>query len=171
MSVSKGQCIGGIRCVEDVKKRCRIDEDGCWRWRLSCGNELPRATINGRNVSVRRWVAEQCGPLQTGHVNVVAKCGKLDCVSPHCAVSKRGPAFIQWLTEQGRLHTPAHKLAVKEAVRRSARLNPHKAVAIAKRIRAGEDRGAVAAAFGITRSHANKVARAGTWAEFVRGVQ
>lgn len=174
MPLTKGQCIGGIRNVDDVRKRCRVDPEGCWRWRLSCTeNGTPHASINGRCCSVRRWVLEQLGRLPGGRIFVVATCGNLDCVSPTCAEAKRGPGFMRFMRAQGRSQTPAHRLAIREASRASplvSKLNAHKAVDIARRIRAGEDRGIVAAAFGISRAHANRVALGNHWAEFVRGL-
>lgn len=163
----KGQCIGGIRTVEDVRQRCYVAPDGCWHWRGYVTSCTPLATINGKPVSVRRWVLQQTRPLQRGRVFVVAMCGHKTCVAPGCAVSKRGPAFMRWMVESGYHQTTKHRGAIKEATRRRSTLTPAAAAEIARRIHAGEDRGAVAAAFGITRSHANAVARGRYWGEYV----
>jgi hypothetical protein len=172
MSLVKGQHIGGIRTVEDVRQRCYVDAEGCWRWRGACKEHgTPQATVLGRRVSVRRWVLEQTKPMQTGRVFVVARCGNHDCVAPRCVVSKRGDQYMRWLVEQGRLGTPKHRLAITKASRKKAKLSPTKAAEIARRIHAGEDRGEVAAAYGISRGHANKVARAENWAEFVHAAR
>lgn len=168
MSLKKGQCIGGIRTVEDVRQRCYVHpETGCWHWRLCLKGNIPQATINGKNESVRRWVYAQGSKLLRAKTMVVPSCGNRDCVSPDCSIGKEGPGFAKWLMDQGHIHTPAHKLAVKEGVRRVSKLNPAKAIEVARRVRAGEDRGQIAADAGITRNYANKVARGGNWAEFV----
>lgn len=168
MSLIKGQCIGGIRTVEDVRQRCYVDpETGCWHWRGAMKINLPQASIMGKTQSVRRWVYAQSSKLLRAKTMVVPSCGCRDCVSPQCAIGKEGPGFARWLMDQGHIHTPAHKLAVKEGVRRVAKLNPAKAIEIAKRVRAGHDRGQIAADLGVSRNYANKVARGGNWAEFV----
>jgi hypothetical protein len=170
MSIKKGQCIGGIRTIEDVRQRCYVNpETGCWHWRGSMKYGLPQASIGGNCVSVRRWVYAQGSPIVRKRTMIVPKCGHRDCVSPSCAVGKEGVNFSRWLVDQGYLHTPAHRQAIREASRSSriAKLNPAKAVEIAKRVLAGEDRDRIAGEFGITRNHVNKVARGENWTEFV----
>ncbi len=165
----KGQYLGGIRTIDDVRLRCFVDADGCWHWRGATTDGTPIARIGGKCVTVRRWAAQQTRPLQSGFVFLVAKCGHTDCVSPRCAISKRGPDYMRWLNAQGAVNTASQKKRVADSVRARAitKLNPAKAIEVARRVRAGEDRGHVAAQLGITRGHASKVARGESWAEFV----
>ena len=169
----KGQYLGGIRTVEDVRRRCRENrENGCWHWPGSNSDGTPTARINGSCVSLRRWVLRQTKPLQTGVTFVVPKCGNQTCVAPAHAVSKRGDQYMRWLNDSGAINTPAQKQKVKEAVRtrKLTKLTPAKAVACAGRIRAQEDPKEVAKSLGIAVHHALKVARGECWAEYVKGI-
>jgi hypothetical protein len=164
-----GKRTDAIRTVEDVRQRCYVDPDGCWHWRGGMRNayRTPSAKIGGKPVSVRRWVVLQSRSL-ADDVKIVPKCGNSDCVAPGCARPKRPVEFAKWLMDEGHIHTPAHKLAHKEGTRKgpNVKLTPRMAAEIARLVRAGGDRGSIAAQFGITRSHVNNIARGDNWGEF-----
>jgi len=173
MSVGAGQYLGGIRTLQCIERRCRVDaETGCWHWLGSTVAEgTPTARIDGKCQSVRRWALSRTRKLQTGRVFVVPKCGHQTCVAPDHAASLRGGAYMRWLNEIGATNTPAQKQRVKDASRARkviVKLTPAKAVELAQRIHAGEDRATVAASYGVSTVHANKVALGWHWGEYVR---
>lgn len=89
MSHQVGAYLGGIRTIEDVRKRCRIDEEtGCWLWglhavngRTQCCYTLPDGTK--RKQTARRCVAE----LISGRVlhTTVFAFATPNCNEPTCA--------------------------------------------------------------------------------------
>ena len=147
--------------------RGRSDEVGaCWFWKQGTTNaQCPCARDGKKSVIVRRRVVElQTGrPIRKG-VFVVSKCEQSLCVSPECAVEMTGRQYIAWRNRNGTLNGPAHTAGKTAAQRLRSTLTMEKAQDIRARIQAGEDRGAVAALHGVTRAHANRVARGVNWA-------
>lgn len=46
MSIKAGTYLGGVRDLEDLRQRCRIDADtGCWVWGLSAGHGVPAVVL------------------------------------------------------------------------------------------------------------------------------
>lgn len=91
MSHEFGAHIGGIRTIEDVRKRCRIDSvTGCWLWGLFAHNGRPQCCYTlpdgtRRKQSARRCVAE----LGAGHILppevmafATANCNERTCANP-----------------------------------------------------------------------------------------
>lgn len=97
MTTKKGDYLGGIRTLEDLRIRCRMDEEtGCWVWIMGTGGrDVPCVSIqkNGKPVSVRgrRAALELAGPVPTK--KVVAS-NRLTCTNSMCV----NPEHSQWLT-------------------------------------------------------------------------
>jgi len=89
MSHQVGAYLGGIRTIEDVRKRCRIDDEtGCWLWSLYVVNGRPQCCYTlpdgtRRKQSARRCVAE----LKAGRVlpPTVFAFAAAHCNEPTCA--------------------------------------------------------------------------------------
>ena len=146
----------------------RCDEVGpCWLWRHgSDSNGVPNARDGAKTVTVRRrvWELHHGMPVGRGWF-VISTCTNKRCVGPECAKRLTGPQYQAWLNSIGRLNGVAHRAAKIAAVRARAdtKLTMEKAQTIRARIDAGDDRGEVAAEFGISRCHANRVARGVGW--------
>lgn len=155
--------------LESIKARCE-EEGDCWIWQQGTNSMgQPNARDGDKSVQVRRRVWE------LSHVDrdigkgmfVIAGCTHKLCVSPTCALRLNGRQYMAWLNKHGKVNTVATQAARTAAVRArpATKLTLEKAAELAKRINAGEDRGTVAADYGISRCHANRVARGDQWAK------
>lgn len=97
MSNKAGAYLGGIRTIEDLRMRCRIDACGCWEWAYSTSsNGRPSVSmlIDGKrtNMNGRRAALTLAGKATT-QKNLVATaakgCKNSLCVNPeHCRLVK-----------------------------------------------------------------------------------
>lgn len=47
MSIDPGAYMGGVRTIEDIRRRCTVDDDtGCWHWRLAMNCNAPHIHFN-----------------------------------------------------------------------------------------------------------------------------
>lgn len=89
-----------MRTLDEVKGRCRIDDDGCWIWTGALGAGVPRiyapnaegamSTQCGRRAV---WQMLNPGVSLPDHLQVFGTCWKLKCVNPACC--KVGPKKLQ----------------------------------------------------------------------------
>jgi len=108
LSFKEGVYLGGIRSVEDLRQRCRIDEEtGCWHWGLAIVQGVPsvhfvvdgkRQKTKGRRASL--LIAGK--KIPKGHV-VFARphCKSDDCVNPDHSRSGDRFAAGAAITESG----------------------------------------------------------------------
>lgn len=165
-----------IRTLQDLRGRCVIDEAGCWVWKWSViqGTKAPQARYNGRATTARRVALDLIGkPAGRGLFVVCRKgCDEL-CVNPYHLLALNGSDYVRHLAAVGVLETPAHKAARVACTRGrdTTKLTRDGAESIRHRVASGEDRGALAAEFGVTRAHVNRVVRGVNWApaQEVRG--
>lgn len=150
--------------LKTIKDRC--DEVGsCWIWKQGCNSGgCPNARDGKETVVVRRrsWELHH-GRAAKRRYFIVATCHHALCVSPECASELGGAQYIAFRHMNGSLNHAAHRVARTQAVRARSKLSIERAADLRARIRAGEDRGAVAQSYGITRNHANRVARGLNW--------
>lgn len=87
--------------VAEVKRRCVIDEDGCWIWQggVSYGGR-PVAAIHGRAkkengtkqavIQVRGWLFDLVNERKSDNWRgyVYTSCGKQRCLNPDCMYAK-----------------------------------------------------------------------------------
>lgn len=148
--------------------RCRCEEVGeCWIWRQGVNSDgQPNARDGRRTVPVRRRVWELTRDREVGRgYFVLAKCGDKLCVSPTCAIRCGGKLYMHELNRLGKVNGLTQHVARTIAVRARSKLkNAATATQIKQRVQAGEDRGALALEFGISRGHLNRVARGEQWA-------
>lgn len=153
--------------LQTVHDRC-VEEGDCWIWK-QCVNAdgIPSARDGSYSIPVRRRVWELSHGASVGRGwFVVSACGNKLCVCPAHALRLNGKQYMARLNKLGKVNaSAAHQAARTAAVRRreSTKLDESKAAEVKARIEAGENRGEVARAFGITRSHANRVARGDQW--------
>lgn len=117
MANPKGSHLRSIRSLDDLKDRCRIDDEtGCWVW---CGGKsmgAPRVhlvidgvyrVVRGRSAAV----ALDCGKYLGHGLLAIAKCSNGDCVNPkHCRVGDR-KEWGRAHKEAGTMKTPAKQAA------------------------------------------------------------
>lgn len=92
MSHEHGAYLGGIRCIEDIRQRCVMDDEtGCWHLRTARGRVFPkgdgrtqRIWVHGRGaVSATRAVWELAhGRPVRGDRRAVRTCESYDCANP-----------------------------------------------------------------------------------------
>ena len=92
MSHEHGAYLGGIRCIEDIRQRCVMDDEtGCWHLRTARGRVFPkgdgrtqRIWVHGRGaVSATRavWELAHGHQMQAGR-RAMRTCDSYDCANP-----------------------------------------------------------------------------------------
>jgi hypothetical protein len=138
MSHAEGAYLGGIRTVEDLRQRCRVDEDtGCWHWGLAMVQGHPKVhfVMDGVRTSTRGRRASLLlagKVILKGHVVFpVRKCHADDCMNPDHARSGSRANHGQYLKASGRAKTPAKQAAARMVSKTfRATINEEKAQAI-----------------------------------------
>lgn len=177
MSLKKGDHIGGVRHLGCIQDRCHVDHDtGCWIWRLSCATNStsPIVRFEGKATTVRRVVLAMVGkPVAKGYT-VVRRGSCADrCVNPTHLEAVSGSDYMHWLNANSAMNGVAHSVARTIAVRNRPNVklkSVEQAEQIRIRVASGEDRGALAAEFGISRNHLSRIARGKNWATKVTPV-
>ena len=129
MSHPEGTYLGGIRTVEDLRQRCRIDPDtGCWHWGLAIVQGYPKVhfvTPEGKRVSMRGRRAalylRRGRDLPKGKMAFPAdQCRAVDCVNP--AHARFGDRLVhgEYLKRTGKAKSP-RKTAANKAIARAKR--------------------------------------------------
>lgn len=111
MTHDTGAYLGGIRSVECLRQRSRVDADtGCWHWGLAIVQSAPKVhflapdtglqvCMRGRRAALYLLRGER-PPAK--HVAFAARhCPSADCVNPEHAVSGPRHAHGQWLRRTG----------------------------------------------------------------------
>lgn len=121
MSHQHGAYLGGIRTVEDLRQRCRVDDDtGCWHWGLSKGDDgriWCHFRHDGKQIKTtgRRAALLLAGKtIAPKHVVFPTRaCTSDDCVNPeHCRSSTRAN-HGQYMRATGRAKTPAKSASAR----------------------------------------------------------
>jgi hypothetical protein len=112
----KGQDNGGIKCLDDVKDRCRIDESGCWNWAGAASSSAGKTKVPvawlpeaGRVVSVLRIVWDYYNSAPLGKRIAWRKCGNEACVNPQHLMAGTRQQWGQWAKKQGILGNHLHR--------------------------------------------------------------
>lgn len=170
MSLKKGAHIGGVRTLECIRDRCRIDEDtGCWIWGLMCTGKsnLPMVRFEGKAQGVRRVVLGMIGrPVPDGWTAVRRGSCHQKCVNPVHLKGLNPSQYMRWLNANSTMNGVAHSAARTLALRRRSSTkieSVEQAEEIRMRVASGEDRGALADEFGVCRNHLNRIARGVNW--------
>jgi len=136
MTIKKGAYLGGIRDLEDLRQRCRIDaETGCWVWGLSASHGSPSVVLlmpNGKHVAHRgrrasALLANQFNLPSGAWVSAAKGCAHKDCVNPAHLKVAQPSAF---LAERGKANAADPVIRAKmvangrtQAARNFAKIN------------------------------------------------
>lgn len=135
MSHSEGAYLGGIRTVEDLRQRCRVDDiTGCWHWSMCMTQGSPRVHfgLNGKQLVMRGRRAAltiAAGKLLHASHKAWARdfCHAADCVNPEHARSGTRQQHGAYMVRTGRSKTTAKSLSAIRAGRSRRRLTPDQA--------------------------------------------
>lgn len=151
----------GIRTVEDLRGRCRIDDEtGCWLWAGAKRASAPSVWIPGHGAcAMPKAIALLTGKTLERKRVMVPTCGRVDCANP--AHRKEGSYSELWKLLRPSL-TPKHRAKITAATRLAlGKITPE----IAEQIRAAEgSNAAVGARFGIHETQTSRIRRGDAWA-------
>lgn len=121
MAHPSGTYLGGIRTVEDLRQRCRVDDQtGCWHWGLAIVQGMPsvhfltpdtakRVKMRGRRAAL---YLQRGKDLPRGHVAFAQLCCHADdCVNPGHSRSGNRMAHGEWMRKTGAISGLASKAA------------------------------------------------------------
>ena len=156
MSTKDGDYLGGIRTLEDIRKRCWVSECGCWVWRMGLSHGRPNASVivNGkrRSVLVRRHALTLSGKHVFDHLCVVPgdSCEHKDlCVNPrHMRVVTLDEVRRSTVTEETRARLRSNGL--RQRNRKLSKLSADQVKQILSR--RDEKREELAKEFGVCRA-------------------
>jgi len=170
VSHQEGAYLGGIRSVEDLRLRCRIDSDtGCWHWSLSITQGSPKVhfVLDGMRMAARgrRAAVLLSGrPIPKDHIAFAAKhCKSDDCVNPEHAVCSNVANHRTRLKILGLCKSPAKTAAALRTARtKLSKLSLEKA----REIRASDETYvALGKRYGVAPSCIGSVKRGEAWKE------
>jgi hypothetical protein len=111
MSHEEGKYLGGVRTVECLRQRSRVDDDtGCWHWSLNINQSAARVHFvtpdTGKRVCMRGRRAAlyllRGHDIRPGYVAFAAnKCKTIECVNPAHCVSGNRKAHGAWVKRSG----------------------------------------------------------------------
>jgi len=159
MTHARGTVLGGIRTVEDLRDRCRIDEEtGCWHWGLAIVRGAPHVSFVDADGKRRRGTGRNAaaalgleGGVPDGHVAFArACCPSSDCVNPlHTRTGTRrqkGEAIVRTGEQRG---LPSKAIPVSASNRRRQKLTPDQVEAIRS---STDTQTALAARYGVSQT-------------------
>ena len=150
-----------------IRSHCRIDEEGCWRWRGRIQQQgIPVYSANRKQFNLRPLVARLAGRFDPRRTRHMMRCGKADCLNPECLESATPGSMARRVLKGKR--RPADVVARAIAARRAAiptKLDAAKAQQIRLRVCAGERYPSIAADFGVSKSTVHLIAIGRRWRE------
>jgi hypothetical protein len=172
MSFRSGTYLGGIRDLEDLRLRCRIDADtGCWHWSLAL--DRGQAKVHFVTPDSGRYVCTR-GPraalylalgrdLPAGHrAWHHVRCTSADCVNPGHCVSGDRERYGEHIRATGQLRGLPQTLAANTRTARAkfAKLTE----AQVRQIRLAEGtQEQIAERFGVSRARIGAIRRGEGW--------
>ena len=176
MTFPKGTYLGGVRTLEDLRGRCRIDDEtGCWMWAGGASGKQPRVwcfdPTAGKFKSIpaarAAWILGGDSPV-AGRVVYHARCTNWLCVNPaHLAVGTKAEEGAH-LRKHGTLRgDPARSAANAASVRRHrSKLTPE----LVREIRASTEKGvSIASRLGIAHGIVSNVRLGKIWRDGAPG--
>jgi hypothetical protein len=173
MPVKQGQYLGGIRSVEDIRQRCRVDDDtGCWHWGMAkdkAGYGRVYFVLGEERMytsSVRRAALTLKGGEKLPKWAVAfAKqhCHTRDCGNPDHARASTWANHGQFMTSRG-VHKHRHipPARVEQERQRLAKITWDDVRAIRA---STESNGALSERFGVGKSHISDIKHHRYWKE------
>lgn len=160
-----GQCLGGIRTVEDLKLRCEVNEDECWIWQG--GSNSTR-----RPESARVWLPDLgarsiqfaslyvSGNAPKRGKRAYAHCGNKLCGNPEHAKAGTQTEVMRFYAEMGRFSHAEAKIALAKVAYSRRLLTPEQA----QEVRESSETGlAMAEKFGVSDSVISRIRRGETY--------
>lgn len=176
MAPKKGQRLGGIYELEDLRIRCHIDADcGCWRWRL----RLNRAgaaecclMLDGKKLDItgRRAALLLAGVKpKPDQPEAMPKpnCPHIDCVNPAHSQWGNRSERQKGLADRGRWGEPSHYAAIVASARARRKLDEQHRMAVAC---SNEPGSVIAARLGVSESLISSIRRGHTLRSAARSV-
>ena len=171
MSHAKGTDLGGIRSIEDLRLRCRMDPDtGCWNWGLSTCEGHPRVWVVAADGT--RWKSTGAAAsffLREGRKPVRGKiayrscCNNL-CVNPEHVVEGTRADHGALCASRGVWKNKPNRIAANRRNIRGALAKL--TIDQAREIRSSLcTDAALAKVYGIARSQINAIRRGKAWRE------
>lgn len=177
MTVKPGARINGIRTLEHLRERCRMDsETGCWLWSLSMSHNRPAVvlkldgrhrSLNGRRAAV--FLRDGVMPGGDTYVWRHVGCPNAECCNPEHA---RVGTLVEMRKEtasvsmRNTIASTARGIAQRDA--RLAKLTIEQVRQM--RARASEPRKQLAAEFGVSVGNVWLILAHRTWRESAAGV-
>jgi hypothetical protein len=177
MVCKKGDYLGGVRDLEDLRKRCRIDDiSGCWMWSMSCDlkDGLPRVWVvrnggptvmRGRRAAMYLSTGRDLLPNHRAFQRMT--CKSKTCVNPGHTRIGTMEQWGEYIRETGQGRTPAKTAANRKTGRtKLAKITMEQA----REIRVSDaSTYALAAKYGITQSAIWNIKHGRTWKEHAYG--
>lgn len=171
-----GTYLGGIRTVEDIRQRCRMDpETGCWHWGMSMSRGRPRVRFVGpdgqsKSMNGRRAVVtlrDGAYPHPRKCVFEAAGCWSDDCVNPDHSRIGTTREHKRWLMASGKLLlSPSARAAMREAARtKRSKLTVQQVLEIRA---SSELQRVLAERYGVTKSCIGGIKRGVSWSDHIQ---
>lgn len=174
MSEADGRYLGGIRTIEDLRLRCRVDDiTGCWHWVQGISQGAPKVhyVINGKKGSGRgRKAALLLSgiPIPKGHVVFPKRiCPSDDCVNPEHSRAGTRNNHGKYLRATGKSISMTKTVAARKSARgKRAKLTIEDARAIRE---STESQAKVAKRFGVSQAVVWSIKAGRAWREHAAG--
>lgn len=160
-----GQCLGGIRTVEDLKIRCEVNEDECWIWQggVNGTRKLENARVwlpdlGARNIQFAAlYVA---GKPPRGGKRAYAHCGNKLCGNPDHARAGTQLEVMRFYADNGRFNNAEAKIALAKVAHSRRRLTLEQA----QKVRESTDTLKVLSErYGVSKSVLSRIRRGDTY--------
>lgn len=125
MSMPKGTDCGGVRKLEDLRIRCRVDQDtGCWHYggkerRRQAGVVEPRVWLADKRsavtVSKAAWLLAG-KVVRDGHT-IWPRCRTYCCANPAHLLSGTKAQWGAWVADQGHMRGRPERVAVNRRIK------------------------------------------------------
>lgn len=173
MSHEHGTYLRGIRDIEALRVRCRIDEDtNCWHWIGAFDQGIPKVWIaneNGGGMTMTGYRAAKflVGKPVKPRMYVWNICKHADCVNPNHSKTGTRAEMFAWKAEHGLLRqSPSQLAAATRNGRSRSVLDEQKVLEIRA---SGENNHVLGARYGVHHSTISKVKRGQSWVSSARG--
>ncbi len=155
----------GVYCLEDLRERCKINDEGCWVW-AGCASQSRQDAIPCPTVGVPRGVmgnvkamnmpAARCAWLMSGrrltHGQIIWRRLGCDdrCINPEHRTAGTRADWGAWLRETGQFRGAPRRAAATSKGYIAQAIAPQTVQEIEGRIKAGEMLKDLAAEYGVS---------------------
>jgi hypothetical protein len=119
VSHQSGTALGGIRTIDDIKDRCKVDDiTGCWIWAGAMKNTAPRVWLPGIGAASMPMALQVVlhGTKPTAKRMLIPTCGRVDCANPaHRKWGSKAQMFRGLMAEMAPEHRARMTLGKRSA--------------------------------------------------------